>query len=123
MPFIDLKTNIEVNKEKVESLKTSFGKIITTLPGKSETWLMVNISDKNNLFFQGKADPAAILEVKVYGNALNDSILNKCTGLLTSEVSKTLNIDSSRIYINFLESILTISSLHIGDLMDLIFNY
>ena len=39
MPFIDLKTNIEVNKEKVESLKTSFGKIITTLPGKSETWL------------------------------------------------------------------------------------
>lgn len=101
MPFIDLKTNVEVNKEKVESLKTSFGKIITTLPGKSETWLMVNISDKNNLFFQGKADPAAILEVKVYGNALNDSILNKCTGLLTSEVSKTLNIDSSRIYINY----------------------
>ena len=101
MPFIDLKTNVQVNKEKVESLKTSFGKIITTLPGKSETWLMVNISDKNNLFFQGKADPAAILEVKVYGNALNDSILNKCTDLLTSEVSKTLNIDSSRIYINY----------------------
>ncbi len=101
MPFIDLKTNVTIGKDKEELLKTSFGRIIATLPGKSETWLMVNISDKANLYFQGKKDPACIIEVKVYGNSVNDSTLNKCTSLLTEEVTKTLNISASRIYVNY----------------------
>lgn len=101
MPYIDLKTNVTVTKESEEALKTSFGKIISTLPGKSEAWLMVNICDKSNLYFQGKKDPACIIEVKVYGTNSNETSLNKLTNLLTQEVVRNLNIDSSRIYVNY----------------------
>lgn len=43
MPFINVKTNSNVTKEKAENIKSALGTAITAIPGKSEGWLMVGI--------------------------------------------------------------------------------
>lgn len=36
MPFINVKANVNVTKEKAESIKSALGAAITAIPGKSE---------------------------------------------------------------------------------------
>ena len=45
MPFIDIKTNKQVTKNEEIALKEALGQAIAILPGKSETWLMLDIHD------------------------------------------------------------------------------
>ena len=47
MPFINVKTNINIENKDV--IKEELGKLISILPGKSETWLMVDIEDNKNM--------------------------------------------------------------------------
>ena len=37
MPYMHVRTNVEVNEEKRLALKKAFGEAISLLPGKSET--------------------------------------------------------------------------------------
>ncbi len=99
MPFIELKTNIEIKKELINSIKSKLGSSITLL-SKSEDWLMINISDKQTMFFKGSSDNCLILEVKCYGN-ISSKDSSKFSKEMTDYLSKTLSIDPSRIYINY----------------------
>ncbi len=51
MPFINVKLSETLEEPQIERVKTELGKTISLLPGKSETYLMVNIEDGCNLFF------------------------------------------------------------------------
>ena len=100
MPYIKLKTNVEISKEKQVQLKDIFGKKISLLPGKREYYLMVEIEDQRALYFQGSDAPCAILEVKLYSpsSKAETASLSK---VLTDSVSSSLQIDSDRIYIEY----------------------
>ena len=100
MPFIQVSTNREVSLEKEEKIKTALGKAITLIPGKSETWLMVNIRGDENLYFQGKKDPCAFVEVKLYGGE-NAKAFSELTSEVTSLLSSTLGIEQQRIYVSY----------------------
>ncbi len=70
MPFIDCKLNVPITQEQETTLKTEFGKAITAIPGKSESWLMVNIQPSCALYFRGSKDkPTAMVSVTIYGKA------------------------------------------------------
>jgi len=69
MPFINIKTNAAVSADKEESIKTAMGQAITAIPGKSESWLMVGIEPEYKLWFKGTSDPAAMVQVSIYGTA------------------------------------------------------
>lgn len=101
MPFINLKTNVNVSKENSLELKTKFGELISILPGKSETWLMVQIDANQDMYFRGTNEPLAILEVKVYGNSLDEEKTNKLTSALTEATHKILKVPSDRIYVSY----------------------
>ena len=53
MPFIGAKVTVSVDKQKEEKLKKRLGEAISTIPGKSENWLMVGIEDNYKLYFRG----------------------------------------------------------------------
>ena len=66
MPFINLKTTAEISKENEEQLKADFGKKIALIPGKSESWLMLNFEDKCRMAFRGESNPdIAMIEVEI----------------------------------------------------------
>lgn len=103
MPFINIKTNAEVSAEKAEIIKSNLGLAITVIPGKSEGWLMVGIEDKYKLFFKGTEEPAAMVEVSLYGKASSNSL-----GVLTSNITgillDTLGISTDRIYVSYMST-------------------
>ena len=100
MPYIDLNTNIEINNDLVEEIKSKFGELIEILPGKSEDWLMVKISQNNKMFFKGSNDPLIMVEVKIYGSASKNS-LDKFTSEMMDYLSNKLKVNKNRIYITY----------------------
>lgn len=100
MPFINVKTNTAVPKDKETAIKSALGEAITAIPGKSETWLMVGIEPEYTLYFQGTDEPAAMVDVSIYGNA-SSSALSNLTGKISSILSAELGISPSRIYVKY----------------------
>ena len=98
MPFINVKTNINI--ENKDEIKEELGKLISILPGKSETWLMVDIEDNKNMYFKGSNDPLMMVEVKIYGSS-NEKVLNDFTSKTSSYLSSICHIPQDRIYISY----------------------
>ncbi len=101
MPFINLKTNILTDEKQRETIKSAFGHAVTAIPGKSESWLMVGIDDGYNLYFKGTPEPAAMVEVSVFGSE-NPSAFNVLTRKICDIISQQLEIDKSRIYVSYM---------------------
>jgi len=99
MPYIEIKTNkkLEVN-QKEEIVKEVEDSIHILNKGKN--WLMVNVLDNNFMSFSSSKEPCLIVEVKCYGNIL-DNMASQFTSHLTKELVKTVNIPSNRIYFNY----------------------
>lgn len=103
MPFINVKTNVSVPEEKEAALKAALGQAVTILPGKSENWLMVGVEPDYHLWFKGTDEPAAMVDVSVFGNP-NPPAYEKMTVTLCGIISEMLGVDKSRIYIKYSET-------------------
>lgn len=103
MPFIQLKTNAEISENDEKLIKSKLGELITIIPGKSENWLMVQISGGKKMYFKGSDEKCAMIEVKIYGKATSEAY-DKLTYEITNLVSKTLNISPTRIYVSYFET-------------------
>lgn len=102
MPFIRTTTNKPVTKETADACKTVCGQLIPLIRGKSEEWLMVQVTGDQNLYFQGNNAPCAMVEVQVFGK-ITTSDADNMTDALTSAFSKTLGIPADRIYVRYEE--------------------
>lgn len=103
MPFIQVKTNAEINANDEISIKSKLGELIKIIPGKSENWLMVQLSGGKKMYFKGSDEKCAMIEVKIYGKASSEAY-DKLTYELTNLISNTLNIPSTRIYVSYFET-------------------
>ena len=103
MPFIDVKTNVKIAADEEERIKSALGQAITSIPGKSEGWLMVGMSGEYKLWFKGTADPAAMVQVSIYGSA-DRSAKNKLTEKISEILGSELGISPSRIYVSYAET-------------------
>ncbi len=103
MPFINTKTSQPITPETEEKLKTELGRAIGCLKGKSESWLMLCFEGNQNMWFQGTADPAAMVQVDIFGTASAEEY-----GALTREICAILNselqIPPNRIFVKYSEN-------------------
>ena len=103
MPFIEVKTNVSVSADTAADIKSALGQSITAIPGKSEGWLMVGIVPDYMLWFKGTNEPAAMVEVSLYGGASHNAkttLTSHITGILTD----SLGISSDRVYVKYSET-------------------
>ena len=100
MPFINVKTNVEITKDTEEKIKNALGQAITAIPGKSEGWLMVGIEDNYKLYFRGTNEPSAMIEVSVFGNPSSNS-LETLTSNITGIMLNELGIPTDRVYVSY----------------------
>ncbi len=103
MPFINIKTNQSVSQDQQTTIKAGLGKAISTLPGKSEQWLMVGIEPEYVLYHQGTDAPAAMVEVQIYGGA-SSAAYDAMTVQISNLLNSALNIPKNRIYISYLST-------------------
>ena len=54
MPFIKSKVSVPLSKEQEAEIKTKIGKAIELVPGKSETYLLLEFDDNCRLWLRGK---------------------------------------------------------------------
>ncbi len=102
MPFINCKLNINITKQQETELKEEFGKAISLIPGKSESWLMVNIEPKCSLYFRGSSDkPIAYISVMVYGKP-NPAAYDALTARLNTILSRIAGIEE--MYVSYSET-------------------
>jgi phenylpyruvate tautomerase PptA (4-oxalocrotonate tautomerase family) len=100
MPFINVKTNTPVSKDKETALKSALGEAISIIPGKSESWLMVEIEPERKLYFKGSDAPAAMVSVSVCGSA-DSASFNKLTDSICTLINSELGIDTARTYVKY----------------------
>ena len=99
MPFISVKTNANLSKENITSLKTKLGDAISLFPGKSESWLMCEIEGNKSMFFKGSEENCAFVEVKLFGS-VEEGASEKFTAEICNEMKK-YGIDESRVYVRY----------------------
>ena len=103
MPLIKASFSKSLNKDEIISVKKSLGEIISLFPGKSETYLMVDILDNQNLFLGGDdSKDLALFEVSLLGHAQKRDC-EKVTQALCVMSKDLLNIDGDRIYVTFMD--------------------
>lgn len=101
MPFIDSKITCKLSDTQKDTLKSALGQIIATVPGKSETYLMVGFNEDYPLYFGGKKlDKGAFVEVKIFGSAPK-SALEQVTAKICDLYEKELGIPPKNVYIKY----------------------
>ena len=103
MPFIQIKTNVEISRETEILLKAELGKAITVIPGKTENGLMIQFEPQSRLWFGGSDAPALIAVVSVFGTPTREAY-QAFTAAATKTLSDLLNIPADRIYIKYDET-------------------
>ena len=67
MPFINSKVNVKTTLKQRQEIKERLGKAISIIPGKSESWLMLDLEDDHTMYFRGdNNDPIAFVSVNMY---------------------------------------------------------
>ena len=100
MPMIEAKVTVELPAEKRDVLKAEFGKAISIM-GKPESYLMINLVDKQDLYFGGKKlDKGAYVEVKVFGS-IDSGASDKMTAKLCEILEKELGIPGNAVYVSY----------------------
>ena len=102
MPVIHTHVSTPLTAENREHLKTAYGKAITAVPGKSEGWLMCPLESDMPIYFGGDdSQPAAYVEVNVFGSSVPKSAWEKLTHAIMAALNSELEIPEDRIYIRY----------------------
>lgn len=100
MPFINTNTNVEINPEKREELKTKLGIAIQNL-GKSESWLMLSFEDKCDMYFKGDSSkPMAFVDISVFGKSTDEGC-EAMTKEVCSIYNEVLGISPDMLYVKY----------------------
>ncbi len=103
MPYFHMTTNVALNPTTCEKLKNAFGQIVSDIPGKSETWLMVGFTAESGaLYFAGSDAPCAMVEISSYGR-IPTAAFDPLTRDVTEAIVKNTAIPADRIYVKYAE--------------------
>lgn len=99
MPYFDIATTQKLTNTSKKQLQQEMGRIIELIPGKSESWLMVQLHDEACLSFAGTADaPAAVVTLKTFGELVSEQY-DMLTAEICQRVGTLLQTSSDRIYV------------------------
>lgn len=104
MPFIHARVNRPISQETEKELSRALGQAIALIPGKSESWLMLQFEDNCRLYFKGDSQkPLAFVNVKLFGSA-EDAAYARLTAEITAILERTLHIAPDGVYVQYEET-------------------
>lgn len=102
MPFIHTMTNLPLSRQTEEKLRAAYGEA-AELIGKSENWLMLRFEDGCRLWMAGGEEPAAMVQVDLYGKAAAAQY-EAMTARLTAALEQELGLAPERVYVRYAET-------------------
>ena len=101
MPYLRIETNLELDRQQVDTLLSSASQAMADQLGKPERYVMVEVIAGAHLMFDGNRDPAAYVELKSIG--LPESQTQPLSRFLCDFLQNQLNIAPDRVYIEFID--------------------
>ena len=102
MPFINAKVTTTLSAEKKEELKAALAQSVGLI-GKAETWVMVNIEDKQDIWLGGKKkDAAGYISIELVGKA-DQKASETLSKAVCNVMENVLSIPSDSTYITIKE--------------------
>ena len=103
MPYIAFNTSKPMTPEQREAVKTELGRLISILPTKSESGLMIDFSDSRPMYFRGLEAPScAFMDVRLFGKSDNEA-KKQFVGQVFRMVEHILGIKSDEMFLNIVE--------------------
>ena len=96
MPFIEIHTSSKSVVDN-DSLQKEVSKMIASLTGKPENYVMTMVQNNTQMTFAGSDEPCCFVMLKSIGS-LNPTSMSKC---LCDLIESKTNIKANRIYIEF----------------------
>ncbi|HEY5583174.1 MAG TPA: phenylpyruvate tautomerase MIF-related protein [Ruminiclostridium sp.] len=101
MPYIDVNISIKLSDHEKDVLKTKLGELISIIPGKTESGLMIGINDGYTMYFSGqKKEKVAYLNIKLYKQAEYE-YKNELSKKIFEFFEKEYDITGYNLYMNF----------------------
>lgn len=106
MPVIHTYSSTAIPDDAREALKTTWGKAIEAVPGKSEAWLMCIFEENVPMYHAGTDDaPVAYVTVDVFARgAVDPSAWRQMTPTICDALHEQLGVDPARVYVKYGES-------------------
>ncbi|RBP97708.1 hypothetical protein CRD60_05600 [Bifidobacterium aemilianum] len=102
MPVIHTHVSVPTTPEQRNALKAAYGKAITAVPGKTESWLMCPFEDNMPIYFAGDdSKPAAYVEVNIMGGNTPRSVWEQMSREIMGALESELGIAQDRTYIRY----------------------
>ena len=99
MPFIQINTSSKSVVENDDLLQKDISKMIASLTGKPEDFVMTMIQRDTEMTFAGSDEPCCFIKEKSIGS-LDPASMSKS---LCELISSKTNINTNRIYIEFID--------------------
>jgi phenylpyruvate tautomerase PptA (4-oxalocrotonate tautomerase family) len=99
MPFLNIKTNVEIPQNSRESLLKKASQTVAQALHKPEQYVMVGAETGLAIMFAGSTSPAAFAELRALGLPLNKT--TELSRLICDFLHSELKIPRDRIFINF----------------------
>lgn len=101
MPYIEVNMSSTLSEQGKETLKTTLGELITLIPGKTESGLMICINDSSTIYFAGeRKEKVAYINIKLYKDSEFQN-KNKFTEKIFEFFENEFDINNNSLYINF----------------------
>jgi len=99
MPFIKVRTNVDIDKSQVNKLMTELSQLLASETGKPERYVMVEVQGSKDMMFGGSVEPLAYLECKSIG--LSTAQVKLLSPAISKLIGGELQVNSERVYIEF----------------------
>jgi hypothetical protein len=66
MPYVQVTIGRKLSVPERETLKGELGRLISIIPGKTESGLIVSVQDGGSLYMGGTTEPAVYIDLRVY---------------------------------------------------------
>ena len=100
MPYVQIRTNKEISKEKELAIKERLGRAITLL-GKTEQWLMVECVPNCHMYFAGEEVETAYVGVKLLGKSTEDAYNNFTKEVTNMLVENGETLTPDHVYVSY----------------------
>lgn len=99
MPLLKLETTIALSEAQRTTLLSSLSKVVASVIGKPEQYVMISI-DHSAILMSGKGGDAAFVEVRSIGG-VGGEVNRKLSQQICTLLKDTLRIAPDRVYLNF----------------------
>lgn len=102
MPYIHIKTSKKLSDGQKDALSAGLGQKISLLPGKSEAYLMVDISDGHTMYLSGKKGDLAFAGIEIFGSA-KPADQKRLTEAVFNALQEHAGLGAGQVYVTFTE--------------------